>query len=41
MSKIGNLSKPTTKEVGAGFLTLNAKTAFNSLWLAFTKALIL
>ena len=41
LSKSGNLSNFDTKENRSSFLTSDAKTAFNYLWLAFTKALIL
>lgn len=40
-SKIGNLSKFNTKKTKPSFLIIDAKTAFNCLQLAFTKALIL
>ena len=41
LSKKKNLPKFATKKVGSGFLTLNAKMAFNHLRLIFTKAPIL
>ena len=39
--KSGNLPNFDIKENGPSFLTPDIKTAFNHLWLAFTKALIL
>ena len=39
--KIGNLLKFHTKEARPSFITLDAKMAFNCLWLTFTKAPIL
>ena len=41
LSKIGNSSNFDTTEARPKFLTLNAKTTFDHLRLAFTKALIL
>ena len=41
LSKSGNLPIVNAKENGPSFLNPNAKTAFNHLRLAFTKALIL
>ena len=41
MSKSGNLPNFDAKENGPSFLTPNARTAFNHLRLAFTKASIL
>ena len=41
LSKRKNLPKFDAKETRSSFLTSDAKTAFNSLQLAFTKALIL
>ena len=41
LSKSGNLSNFHAKKNGPSFFTPNTKTAFNHLWLAFTKALIL
>ena len=40
LSKSWNLSKFDAKENAPSFFTPNTKTAFNYLWLAFTKALI-
>ena len=40
-SKNENLSNFNAIETGSSFLTSDAKTAFNCLWLAFTKTLIL
>ena len=40
LSKSGNLLKSNTKKTGPSFLTSDARTVFNRLWLAFTKALI-
>ena len=40
LSKNGNLFNFDAKENGPSFLTPNTRTAFNYLWLAFTKALI-
>ena len=37
-SKIGNLPNFDTKKNESSFLTPNTRTAFNRLWLAFTKA---
>ena len=39
--KSGNLPKFDVKKAGSNFLTSDAMTAFNHLWLAFTKAPIL
>ena len=41
LSKSGNSTNFDATEVGPKFLTLDIRTAFNHLWLAFTKALIL
>ena len=41
LSKSGNLSKFDIKIAGLSFLISNARTTFNRLWLAFTKAPIL
>ena len=41
LSKSGNLINFNTTEDGPQFLTLNTKTAFNHLWLAFIRAPIL
>ena len=41
LSKSGNLTNFNTMEDKPKFLTPNARTAFNCLWLAFTKAPIL
>ena len=41
LSKSGNLTKFDATEDGPKFLTLDARTAFNCLWLAFTKVPIL
>ena len=38
LSKSGNFPKIANKEAGLSSLTSGAKTAFNRLWLAFTKA---
>ena len=38
LSKSGNLTNFDTTEAGSKFLTPNARTTFNHLWLAFTKA---
>ena len=40
-SKSGNLPNFDAKENGPSFLTPDARTAFNHLWLAFTKNPIL
>ena len=40
-SKIGNSPNFDATETGSSFLTPGAREAFNRLWLAFTKALIL
>ena len=40
-SKSGNSPNFDTKDSGSSFLTPEARSAFNHLWLAFTKALIL
>ena len=40
LSKSGNLPNFDVKENGPSFLTPDARTTFNHLWLAFTKALI-
>ena len=40
-SKNGNSANSGITETGPSFLTPKAKSAFNRLWLAFTKALIL
>ena len=41
LSKSENFSNFNVKENGPSFLTLDARTAFNHLWLAFIKVLIL
>ena len=41
LSKNGNSTNFDTTKDGPKFLTPNARTAFNHLWLAFTEALIL
>ena len=41
LSKSGNLPNFNAKENGPSFLTPDVRIAFNCLWLAFTKALIL
>ena len=41
LSKCGNLPNFDIKKNGPSFLTSDAKTVFNHLWLAFIKALIL
>ena len=41
LSKSGNLTHFNATEIGPKFLTPNARTAFNRLWLAFTEAPIL
>ena len=40
LSKSRNLSNFSAKKNEPSFLILNARIAFNCLWLAFTKALI-
>ena len=40
-SKIGNASNFNAKKAGQSFLTPKARSTFNRLWLAFTKASIL
>ena len=39
--KSGNLFNFGIKKAGSSFLTFNAMTTFNCLWLTFTKASIL
>ena len=41
LSKSGNLPNFDAKNSGPSFLTPKARSTFNCLWLAFTKALIL
>ena len=41
LSKIENLSNFDAKKNGSNFLTFGAREAFNCLWLAFIKALII
>ena len=40
-SKSGNLTNSDTTKDGPKFFTLDARTSFNHLWLAFTKTPIL